>query len=352
MNTNSKSDPSKKPIVGAVIAASGLVASGLATAGTYTTTLSGAITEELTSVMGVPGVSSAPNPPLYQVPRLVTPTFGPGWATEMEIEIDSQTGNVVGFEEVTTEGRSSGSGGPQGSVNGQGLTWTPGVNFATQPCTNTVPATGTIVYDCPTTINVDGFSTAQGAGFSCLTPQPSSTNFSGANGCGNNNTGVNFPGGNPPLNPVFVASAPTANGAYVAVPANSSFGIAGPTNPAFYATVDRTERYNGIDVRNTQVSRAGGTFTIKHSGSFAGGDFAVTDVDYYARGNANFPVGPLPPGEFVTFNRSQYSTVLSSSFTPSVDDLGKNVPAMGAFGLAALFGGLIAIAGRLRRRVS
>ena len=31
---------------------------------------------------------------------------------------------------------------------------------------------------------------------------------------------------------------------------------------------------------------------------------------------------------------------------------GKQVPAMGAFGLAALFGGLIAVAARLRRRVS
>ena len=344
--------PSKKPLVGAVIAASGLVASGLATAGTYTTTLSGAITEQLTSVMGVPGVSSAPNPPLYQVPRLVVPTFGPGWASEIEISVDSQTGAVVDFTELTTEGFSSGSGGPQGSVNGQGLGWEKGVSYDTQTCTTTVPAAGTIVHDCPTTINVNGFSTSIGGGFSCMTPQPSSTNFSGANGCGNNNTGVNFPGGNPPLNPVFVASAPNANGAYIGVPANSSFGIAGPTNPAFYGTIDRTERYNGIDVRNTQTSRAGGTFTINHTGSFAGGDFAVTSVDFYNRGNSNFPVGPLPPGEFVTFNRSQYSTVNSSSFTPSVDDLGKNVPAMGAFGLAALFGGLVAIAARLRRRIS
>ena len=48
-----------------------------------------------------------------------------------------------------------------------------------------------------------------------------------------------------------------------------------------------------------------------------------------------------------TSNKSYYEiTLVTAAVT------GKNVPAMGAFGLVALFGGLIAVAARLRRRVA
>ena len=48
-----------------------------------------------------------------------------------------------------------------------------------------------------------------------------------------------------------------------------------------------------------------------------------------------------------TSNKSYYDITL---VTAAVS--GKNVPAMGAFGLVALFGGLVAVAARLRRRVA
>ena len=48
-----------------------------------------------------------------------------------------------------------------------------------------------------------------------------------------------------------------------------------------------------------------------------------------------------------TSNKSYYEiTLVTAAVT------GKNVPAMGAFGLVALFGGLVAVAARLRRRVA
>lgn len=48
-----------------------------------------------------------------------------------------------------------------------------------------------------------------------------------------------------------------------------------------------------------------------------------------------------------TSNKSYYEVMIVTAAVA-----GKNVPAMGAFGLVALFGGLVAVAARLRRRVA
>lgn len=348
--------PSLKPVVGAVIAASGVAASSMATAGTYTSVISGALVNQSSDIMGVPGVASGYNPPLYQNPRLV-PFGGPGWGNTLTISIDSQTGEVTDFETLGTSGFVSGSGGPQGSVQAQGNRFVTGLTFPQATCgvTSANPGeTGTIIYDCPigpAVINQPFFASRLSPGYKCTTPAPSSTNFAGGNGCGNNNSGVTFPGGIPNF-----GSPAVSNGAHIAVPAfasNSPYSLLG-SNPAFYSPNDPQQVFNGVAVRELQSGRNGGTFTIKHSGAFSTGDFAATNVHFFNRGNANFPVGggALPPGEFITFNEYDFNTAQGTTFTPSVDDLGKDVPAMGAFGLAALFGGLIAIAARLRRRIS
>ena len=179
-----------------------------------------------------------------------------------------------------------------------------------------------------------------------MTPQPSQTNFSGSRGCAGVNAGVTFPNGNPPLDPAFNPQV-VPLGAHIIRPANTNFGlINGLANPDFYATNNRLYRYSGIHVNNTISSRTGGTWTIKHTGSFSGNDFEITSADTYMRSNANFPVVLLPPGEFFTSNRGQYSTVLTQIFEPDLNDLGKSVPAMGAFGLASLLTGLCIIGWR------
>lgn len=327
--------------------ASGVMASANIHAGTYTAVLSGAIVDQQTSVMGVPGVSESYFSPLYQDPRLV-PFGGPGWATELTISIDSNTGAVTDFKEMFTEGLEWGSGGPQAHQNTQGDHWETGVLFPDGCSITSANAgeSGTIVFDCPNTTNVYGMATADMPGYRCLGVQPSTSNFSGTIACSNSWTGVNFPGGNPPLDPVFVAPGGYPGGSYIARPTNSNFGFVDEFNPPFFATRDRQYLYNGIDVNNTNNSRSGGTWTIQHSGAFSTGDFQVTSVDTVMYSNSNFPVGTLPPGEFISFTHGQYTVLENQHFQPSIDDLGKNVPAMGAFGLASLLTGLCIIGWR------
>ena len=76
----------------------------------------------------------------------------------------------------------------------------------------------------------------------------------------------------------------------------------------------------------------------------------MTSVDYRLDTSITFPYGvPSNPGLAQSYTVFTFDHLVEQS--DAVDD-SKNVPAMGAFGLAALFGGLVAVAARLRRRVS
>ena len=76
----------------------------------------------------------------------------------------------------------------------------------------------------------------------------------------------------------------------------------------------------------------------------------MTSIDYQHDTSISFPNGiPSNPGFAQSFTAFTFDHVVEQS---DVADESKNVPAMGAFGLAALFGGLVAVAARLRRRVS
>lgn len=190
------------------------------------------------------------------------------------------------------------------------------------------------------------------SGYQCLTTHPSSTNYHGHNGCANHNAGVSFPGGIPTFKPPEFT-----NGAHIAVPADSGLSPATTSNPAFYATNDPEQYFNGAIVRSFSVNESpsvsdvseGVDFHIYHNGTFSNADFSVTQVRFFNRTKANFEVagGALPPGTFEFYTQSEYDTAISQSYVASEDDLGKPVPAMGAFGLTALLIGLFGITGKL-----
>jgi hypothetical protein len=104
-----------------------------------------------------------------------------------------------------------------------------------------------------------------------------------------------------------------------------------------------------------------------YSGNLGESNFAITGAEYtsynhsqagiervsevintYGSSYANLP--NVADGSCCTQFPAALSTVVTNQAFGG--NAGKNVPAMGAFGLAALFGGLIAVAARLRRRVS
>ena len=334
----------------AVTIALGLATGASVSAWTYTAALDGASVDHLSHVTGI-GVASSPQPPLYQDPRLV-PYGGSGWASQLTIVIDSTTGELIDFKETYTEGFEYGSGGPAAFLYTQGSHWSAGPTFgAGCRVTSANPGeTGAIVYECPEIIDHAGIAVLDAAGFQCMTPQPSSTNFISENGCGTANAGASFPGGNPPLNPVF-HSPEITQGAHIARPANSNFGIAGPTNPAYYSTNDRQQKYNGISVDQAEkASFGGGTWTITHSGSFSNGDFQVTSVNTELIKHITVVDEPgQDPIRYWERWYGEFPSLQQQTFAPNLDDLGKNVPAIGTFGLASLLVGLIALVRRFMK---
>jgi hypothetical protein len=100
-----------------------------------------------------------------------------------------------------------------------------------------------------------------------------------------------------------------------------------------------------------QWIHGGGTWYFSHTGSFDTNDFQVSSVQLVLDVNVDYPIPAAGAG--VGGSAQSYQTwVFDTMLNESDELLGKNVPAMGAFGLAALFGGLIAVAARLRRRVA
>ncbi len=340
------------PLLGAIMAVSG---SSVASAATYEVSLSGFALNQSTTIQNVPGVPTAASPPLYQLPRLGA--FGPpGWPGLLEISIDATTGEVVNFRSENNSGGLFGSGGPQNNARGKRLTYTAGTAYLSQftggPAVCSVvnggnDADGVLEYECPDVTNSSNFANVDVNGVLCATDKPS-TLAPGANGCGARWGG--FPNGfaNPQVS--------TRAGLYV--PANHSVGGVSVSltgvNPAWYISLDHVQNTNSYGVQEFQGVRSGGNFTINHTGTLAGGDFVVTDVDYTHRSDIAFVIATNPPGVLgaaQSFTSWDFDTVISQEFVLDNGEA-KAVPAMGTFGLAALFGGLVALAARLRRRVS
>ncbi len=340
------------PLLSAIIAVTG---SSVASAASYEVSLSGHGINQSTTIQNVPGVPTAASPPLYQLPRLGA--FGPpGWDATMQMTIDASTGEVTDFEYNMMAGGWFGSGGPQWDIRADERIYTPGPGYQAQfsggasLCSVTNGGNdvdGILEYSCPPVTNGSDFSALNATGAICGTDKPS-TLAPGANGCGAQWGG--FPNG--------FANPQVANGAGQVLPANASIGGTSVSltgaNPALYRSVDHSQNTAGIAVHEFQGVRAGGTFTINHTGTLAGGDFAVTDVDFVHNTDIEFVIATNPPGVLgaaQSFTSFDFDTVESQEFVFTNGE-GKAVPAMGTFGLAALFGGLIAVAARLRRRVS
>ncbi len=340
------------PMLGAIVAVTG--SSTAFAASTYEVSLSGFAINQSTTIQNVPGVPTAASPPLYQLPRLGA--FGPpGWPGLLELSIDAETGEVRDFTSENNSGGLFGSGGPQNNARGKRLTYTAGTAFKAQftggPAVCSVvnggnDADGVLEYECPDVTNSSNFANVDVNGVLCATDKPS-TLAPGANGCGARWGG--FPNGfaNPQVS--------TRAGLYV--PANYSQGgvslsLTG-VNPAWYISTDHVQNANSYGVQEFQGVRSGGNFTINHTGTLAGGDFVVTSVDYTHRSDIAFVIATNPPGVLgaaQSFTSWDFDTVNSQEFVFDAET-GKNVPMMGAFGLAALFGGLVAMAARLRRKV-
>jgi hypothetical protein len=126
---------------------------------------------------------------------------------------------------------------------------------------------------------------------------------------------------------------------------------AGPDGEDVFCNNDMQQNLMSHAVHQYQWNHGGGTWYFNHTGSFEGGDFSVTNVQLVLDVNVDFPIPVVPgaSGSAQSYQVWSFDTMLNES---SSVVSGKQVPAMGAFGLAALFGGLIAVAARLRRRVA
>ena len=103
----------------------------------------------------------------------------------------------------------------------------------------------------------------------------------------------------------------------------------------------------GFDVVRGQESEAI-RLVMTHTGVLGDPNFEITGVELYSINQLQVPLGQGAFAPFQSADRASFTTAVSQE---SFGGSSKNVPAMGAFGLAALFGGLIAVAMRLRKRV-
>lgn len=103
----------------------------------------------------------------------------------------------------------------------------------------------------------------------------------------------------------------------------------------------------GFDVVRGQESEAI-RLVMSYTGLLGEQGFTITGVELFSINQLQVPLGGGTFAPFQSADRASFSTQVSEvSFGGS----SKNVPAMGAFGLAALFGGLSIVAARLRKRV-
>ena len=393
------------------IALATAAASSAAFAGNIYIEATGYGVDQETSVQGIPGYSSAPSTAIFQLPRLGNYGGGPGWPATLQLVLDDTTGVPSSFTLTLDSDQVFGSGGPQNDIRYAGRNYT-SVNLAAAGCTagpagidfsgdplSTRPAvpaggdgsgaTGQLVIHCPGAgTNTFLFAQLNDRTGLCATATATTPNSPTAapNGCtaawAGDPTGAAVPGGWVPtagevevcLSDAFdTASAASGNFYGVesirphqlktpgGVTAAFTFDLGnggGPEdlslytnaaypNPQLECTTNGYRNNLRTAEHQNRGGRNSGTFIIDHTGSLAGGDFQATAIKY-VHDVDGASVGLAGPFQYQSYSEYDFASIEQSVSNTNA----KNVPAMGAFGLAALFGGLVAVAARLRRRVS
>lgn len=389
---------SVSPLLAAIVLATG---SSAVTAGTLEVTMQGHAVAQLTNIQNLP----APNPPtisdipaLYQMPRIAAQAGagdGSGWATSIRVEIDDITGDVLDYTMISSQAAYFSAQGLQHDIRPSGRTYSPGPDFS---CTVTNDANDVDgIYRCeslpaPTTAIGTVWAELEDTGYICGTFDPTASTTNGcARGWGagaqvavigapiatipeNARYTANWGGvgsfptlawqqGDPgqvffcldstTFTPNGVPDQPTCEGGgdiWTFTAPGTPYNLQG-ANPVVFVSGDATQNANGLTLHNFQGSRSGGFFEITHTGTLAGGDFVATGGSYRHITDIAFDTADgIDVGKAQSFTDFSFARVnLQRSIAT---DSSKNVPAMGAFGLAALFGGLVAVAARLRRRVA
>ena len=386
------------PLMAAIVLAGG---SSVVNAGTIEINMQGRAVAQLTNIQNLP----APNPPsisnvpaVYQMPRIAANAGagdGDGWASTIRVVIDELTGDVLDYTLTSTQSAYFSANGLQHDIRPSGRTYTPGKDFG---CTVTNDANdGDGIFRCenlpaPTTAIGVEWADLRDAGYLCGTFDPTASTTNGCArgwGAGDQVAVVGAPIPTIPQNARYTAnwgglnSFPTLawqegdagkvefcidgttfapNGTpdqatcegdgniWTFTAPGTPYNLQG-ANPVVFVSGDATQNANGEVLHDFQGRRSGGYFEITHTGTLNGGDFVatgggyqhITDIAFDTQDGIN--VGKAQ--SFTTFDFPRVSKQRSLEQNTS-----KNVPAMGAFGLAALFGGLVAVAVRLRRRVS
>lgn len=339
--------------------------------------LLGHANNQLTDIQNLPNVGGTFDNPSnlpagWQIPRLsafAAPGQGSGWPAELELSIDLSADAVVDFKMSLTGNQYFSANTRQGDVRVAGRNYTPGADFNGCTVVNGLATADNVIEINCQVLPADGVGRSwivlSSPGYQCMTPEPLNTAIGGNNGCGRGwgtdpatiiaaaSPAVSVIGVDASFNPQWGGwkdFPEEVGGAVVATNTTATWALAG-TNLEQFTTGDAAQEARGRGLHEFQGVRAGGFFTITHDGTDEA-TFAITGVSYQHDTSIEFNNGfPLTPGKAQSFTSFTFDHVVSQSDNTTFVS-GKNVPAMGAFGLAALFGGLVAVAARLRRRVS
>lgn len=389
---------SVSPLLAAIVLATGSTA---VSAGTLEISMQGRAVGQLTNIQNLP----APNPPtisnipaVYQMPRIAAQAGaadGDGWATSIRVELDDITGDVLDYTMTSTQAAYFSAQGLQHDIRPSGRAYSPGADFSCTVVNDANDADG--IYRCenlpaPTTAIGVSWAVLDDVGYICGTFDPTASTTNGcARGWGagaqvavigapiptipenarytSNWGGVgSFPTlawqqGDPgqvffcldgvTFTPNGVPDEPTCTGGgdiWTFTAPGTPYNLQG-ANPVVFVSGDAGQNANASTLHDFQGTRSGGFFEITHTGTLAGGDFVATGGSYRHLTDIAFDTADgVGVGKAQSFTDFTFARVnLQRSIAT---DSSKNVPAMGAFGLAALFGGLVAVAARLRRRVA
>ena len=392
------------------IAIATLAATSVANAGNIYIEATGFGMDQQTSVQNIPGVDANPNTAQYQIPRLGNYGGGPGWPSTLQLVLDDSTGMVTDITMTLDSDQAFGSGGPQNDIRYAGRNYTSvdlgpngaacevapaGIDFSSTFLNSrpNVPAggdgegvTGQLVIHCPGQgVNTSNFLQLNDRTGLCATDAPFFVNsltgadngcsaawagdatglavapelavgaeiclsdaFDGASAATGNNFGVEgvrshqlkTSGG---LTASFVADLGNGGGPEP-LSLYAGFGL---VNADWMCSTNRHQNASRQVEHETRGGRNSGSIIIDHTGSLTGGDFQATSIQY-VHDVDGASAGLSGPFQYQSFTSYTYGSIEQSGGGTG----SKNVPAMGAFGLAALFGGLVAVAARLRRRVS
>jgi hypothetical protein len=371
-----------KPLMAAIIAASTITTA--VEARTIDLVLLGNAQNQLTDIQNLPNATGgfdAPSdiPALYQAPRIGGFTgcaqagqdvgLGCGWPGELELRLNLTTSVVEDYKMTLTGNQYFSAAATQTDFRVAGRHYRPGPDFQACNVTDGLgDGNGILKIDCSVS-NAAGLGrqwvTLTSPGYLCGTENALDTTIGGSNGCGRGwgpnpattieaaadpftmipaNASVNpgWGGHTDKMNFVGVTPGATAGNSTI------TWGLQG-TNAEVQGTTDALQNARALGLHHVQGVRSGGFFSINHTGNDAA-SFQVTSIDYQHETSISFPNGiPSNPGFAQSFTAFTFDHIVEQN---DVADDSKNVPAMGAFGLAALFGGLVAVAARLRRRVS